>query len=57
MRNRSQFGAIALIVTGAVFLLINLGVIPEAKALLAKWWPLILIVVGVVKLAAPRRES
>jgi len=48
MHSRSRFGAGILILVGAVFLLINLGIVPaaELKALLAKWWPLILIVVG-----------
>jgi hypothetical protein len=58
MRYRSNFFPIALIVIGTIFLLVNLGVIPSAeiRALLAKWWPLILIVVGLARLAAPRRE-
>jgi hypothetical protein len=58
MRSRSNFFAVALIVVGTIFLLVNLGVIPHAefRALLAKWWPLILIVVGVARLAATRRE-
>jgi lipopolysaccharide export LptBFGC system permease protein LptF len=46
--SHSKLGAGILILVGAVFLLINLGIMPaaELKALLAKWWPLILIVVG-----------
>ncbi|HUN70590.1 MAG TPA: DUF5668 domain-containing protein, partial [Burkholderiales bacterium] len=52
MRNRSRIGAFLLILIGVVFLLINLGVLPvaELKALLAQWWPLILILVGVAML-------
>ena len=44
-----------LIFVGAVFLLINLGVLPvaELRQLLAKWWPLILIVIGAWLLAKP----
>ena len=58
MRNRSNTGALILILIGAIFLLINLGVLPvaELKALLAQWWTLVLIVVGAWLLAGPRRE-
>jgi uncharacterized membrane protein len=47
MRSASKVGAVILIVLGAVFLLGNLGLIPHLGPLLAQWWPLILIVVGV----------
>ncbi len=40
-------GAIVLIVLGSLFLLSNLGLIPRIGPLLATWWPLILVVVGV----------
>jgi hypothetical protein len=42
-----------LILLGALFLLHNLGVLPlgALKQLLATWWPLILIAVGVAGLA------
>lgn len=52
MRSRSRTGAFVLILIGVIFLLINLGVLPvaELKALLAQWWPLILILVGVAML-------
>ena len=55
----SRFGAIVLILIGGVFLLINLGILPVAqlKALLAQWWPLILIVIGLWMLVRPRRNS
>ena len=57
MRNRSRTGAFILILIGVIFLLINLGVLPvaELKALLAQWWPLILILVGVAMLLRPRK--
>ena len=57
MRNRSRTGAFALILVGVVFLLINLGVLPvaELKALLAQWWPLILILVGAAMLLQARK--
>lgn len=47
MKPRASFGAIFLIVLGALFLLSNLGLIPRLGPLFATWWPLILIVVGV----------
>jgi hypothetical protein len=55
----SKFGAIVLILIGAIFLLINLGILPVAqlKALLAQWWPVILIVLGLWMLVRPRRDS
>ena len=46
MHAKSRFGALILIVLGVLFLLGNLGLIPHVGPLLAKWWPLILIVVG-----------
>jgi hypothetical protein len=48
-----------LILIGAIFLLINLGILPVAllKALLAQWWPVILIVLGLWMLVRPRRGS
>ena len=57
MKPRSRTGALILIVVGAVFLLINLGVLPvaELRQLLARWWPLILILIGVWQLARPRK--
>ncbi len=47
MRARSIVGPIILICVGVVFLLSNLGWIPNLGQLLRTWWPLILIVVGV----------
>jgi hypothetical protein len=35
---------------GVIFLLSNFGMIPRLGPILAQWWPLILIVVGVVSL-------
>ena len=57
MRSRSRTGAFILILIGVIFLLISLGVLPvaELKALLAQWWPLILILVGVAMLLRPRK--
>jgi len=58
MRTHSRFGAIALILVGTIFLLINLGILPvrELKALLAQWWPLILILIGAWMLVRPQRN-
>lgn len=47
MQNRSKFVPLVLIVLGLLFLLANLGLIPRVGTLLAQWWPLILIGVGV----------
>jgi hypothetical protein len=47
---RSRTSAIVLIIVGAAFLLSNLGVIPQLGPLLHQWWPVILIVVGVLML-------
>jgi len=57
MRSRSRTSAFVLILIGVIFLLINLGVLPvaELRMLLAKWWPLILIIIGVMLLGRPRK--
>lgn len=47
MKAGSAFGALVLIVLGALLLLSNLGLIPRLGALFTTWWPLILILVGV----------
>lgn len=47
VRGRTPVAAIILIVLGALFLLGNLGMIPRLGPLIAQWWPLILIAVGV----------
>ena len=50
----SRMGAIILIVLGVFFLLSNLGLVPEFGPLLRRWWPLILIVIGVTMLLRRR---
>ena len=50
MRSHSLFGPLVLIVLGLLFLLANLGWIPHLGALFARWWPVILIAVGVTQL-------
>ena len=59
MRSRSRIGAFVLILIGTIFLLINLGVLPiaEVRQLLAQWWPLILIAIGLWLLARPRKSD
>jgi hypothetical protein len=59
MRQRSRTGAFVLILVGTIFLLINLGVLPvaELRVLLAKWWPLILIVIGIALLGRPGKSD
>jgi hypothetical protein len=56
---RLHIGAIILILLGVIFLLINLDIAPaaELKRLLAQWWPLLLIIVGVAAIMRPRRAS
>jgi LiaI-LiaF-like transmembrane region len=47
---RSRTSALVLIVLGTLFLLSNLGWIPQIGPLLRQWWPLILIIVGILML-------
>lgn len=47
---RSPIGAVILIVAGALLLASNLGYLPRLGPLFHQWWPLILIVVGVLML-------
>lgn len=51
---KGNFAAILLVLVGAFMLLTNLGVIDVSLlALLKIWWPLILIVVGVMLFFTP----
>ncbi len=47
MKSKSGIGAYILIGLGIIFLLSNLGWLPRLRPLMAQWWPVILIVVGV----------
>ncbi len=47
---RSRTGALVLIVVGTLFLLSNLGWIPQLGPFFRQWWPLILIIVGILML-------
>jgi lia operon protein LiaF len=50
MHSKSAVGALVLIGLGVLFLLSNLGMLPPLGPLFARWWPLILIAVGVAGL-------
>lgn len=56
MKSRSGIGAYILIVVGFIFLLSNLGWLPRLGPLMNKWWPLILIAVGVLALTRRSRR-
>ena len=59
MQRRSKFGAYILILIGIVFLFVNLEIlpIPDLRLLVAKWWPLILILVGIALLGRTRSKG
>ncbi len=46
MFRKSILAPLILIVLGVLFLLSNLGWLPHLGPLFAKWWPLILVAVG-----------
>ncbi len=56
---RLRTGAVILVLLGILFLLINLDIAPaeRVKELLTRWWPLLLIVVGIAAIIRPRRAS
>jgi len=56
---RLGIGAVILILVGALLLLINLDIAPaaELKKLLATWWPVLLIAIGVLTMMRPRRAG
>jgi Domain of unknown function (DUF5668) len=47
MFRKSILAPLILIILGVLFLLSNLGLLPHLGPLFAKWWPLILVAVGV----------
>jgi len=47
MRSKTRIGGYILIALGIIFLMSNLGWLPPIRSLMAHWWPLILIIVGV----------
>lgn len=55
---KGHFAAIVLVVVGIFFLLSNLGLITVSVAeLVSTWWPLILIVVGLMLFFTPNGEK
>ena len=50
MKSKSRIGAYILIGLGIIFLLSNLGWLPRLRPLMAQWWPLILIIGGILLL-------
>ncbi|WP_298827211.1 DUF5668 domain-containing protein [uncultured Piscinibacter sp.] len=46
MFRKSILAPLVLIVLGVLFLLSNLGLLPNLGPIFARWWPLILIAVG-----------
>jgi hypothetical protein len=56
MKSKFEIGAYILIGLGIIFLLKNFGWLP--RSLMAQWWPLILIIVGVWLLVrrSPRKK-
>ena len=55
MRSGSKLFAIVLIVVGAVLLGRKQGLVPDLGPLFHAWWPLLLILAGIVMLV--RRRS
>ncbi len=51
MFRKSIFAPLVLIVLGVLFLLSNFGLLPHLGPLFARWWPLILIAVGLLLLS------
>jgi hypothetical protein len=47
MKSKSGLGAYILIALGIIFLISNLGWLPRLGPLVAQWWPLLLIIVGI----------
>jgi len=45
-------GPILLIIIGVLLLLSNLNILPlgELRTLLKQWWPLLLIIIGIIQL-------
>ncbi len=55
---RGHFAAVVLVVLGIFFLLSNLGLITVSVAeLVSTWWPLALIVVGLMLFFTPNGEK
>ncbi len=57
MRNNSNTGAYILIGLGVYFLALKFGWVPHLGYLIAEWWPVVLIVAGVVILVRNRERG
>jgi hypothetical protein len=55
MKSKSAISAYILIGLGIIFLLSNLGWLPPIGSLVSQWWPIILIILGILVLI--RRSS
>jgi hypothetical protein len=53
---RKNIGPILLIIIGILLLLSNLNILPvgEVKMLLKQWWPLALVIIGIIQLRGSR---
>ncbi len=53
---RKNTGPILLIVVGVLLLLSNLGILPlgQLKAMFKQWWPLLLVIVGIIQIRQTR---
>ncbi|GAB6190649.1 LiaI-LiaF-like domain-containing protein [Desulfocastanea catecholica] len=53
---RKNTGPILLIILGILLLLSNLNILPlgQLKMLLKQWWPLLLVLVGIIQLRGSR---
>lgn len=55
---RNHIGGLIVLVLGILFLLDNLGIANiHVGWIIAKWWPVILILVGLRMLMRPRRSA
>lgn len=57
MRSSSYIPGIVLIIVGSIFLLQKQNLIPNIGPLMRDWWPVILIVVGVILLVRRSRRG
>jgi hypothetical protein len=55
MRRKDLIKGVLLIVIGLIFLASNLGTMPDVN--MTRMWPLILVVIGVIKLLVPGEDS
>ena len=57
MRNNSNLGAYLMIAVGVYFLALKFGWVPHIGYLIMEWWPLVLIVAGVVILVRNQKRG